>query len=60
MTCPLTPGRAYAIAALIDTHPHPLPHWAKWAEELLEWGRANDQNDAANGTDATEERSEKW
>ena len=32
---PLTP--ALAIAALIETKPHPLPHWQQWVADLREW-----------------------
>ena len=37
---PLTPGQALAVAAMIDTHPNQLPHWAGWVKALRTWAAA--------------------
>jgi hypothetical protein len=37
---PLTPAQALAVAALVDTHPNPLPHWAGWVKALRTWAAA--------------------
>lgn len=39
-TFPLTPAQALAVAAMIETHPNPLPHWAWWAKALQTWAAA--------------------
>ncbi len=45
--CPLTPGVAIAIAAILDAHPRRMPHWLTWAEDLRRWADAVSNNISA-------------
>ncbi len=38
LTCVRRPARAIALAAILRAHPHPMPHWLRWADELQTWG----------------------
>jgi hypothetical protein len=44
-TCPLPPGRAIALAAILDAHPRRMPHWTDWAHHLRAWGEAHLQTE---------------
>jgi hypothetical protein len=41
MSSPLTPARAIAWAAIFDSHPRRLGHWADWSRDLREWADEN-------------------
>lgn len=50
MPFPLTPGAALAVAAIIETHPNPLPHWAKWSTDLRTWAELEYARQTPEGT----------
>lgn len=53
MDFPLTPGRAVAIAAVLDAHPRRLAHWADWSRDLRTWAEANAEPDDQDHAEVT-------